>query len=51
MGKLFTVMYLFFGIGLFVVATATLAEHLLHHLKAHRRQDDDERPSHPDKPF
>lgn len=33
MGKLFTVGYLLAGIGLFVVATATFAEHLLRHVR------------------
>lgn len=34
LGKLFTVGYLIFGIGVFVVATATFAEHLLQHIRS-----------------
>ena len=49
LGKLFTVAYLFMGIGLFVVATATLAEHLLHHIKQQRPDMHD--PSRSDTPF
>ena len=47
LGKLFTVGYLIFGIGVFVVATATFAEHLLQHIRSELIHTDGKRPTAP----
>ena len=47
LGKLFTVGYLIFGIGVCVVATATFAEHLLQHIRSELIHTDGKRPTAP----